>query len=169
VIICCNHTLILISSGMTGQRLCDNSNTTGVTSIAGTEYCFTAYQFTPNFKRVSCYSILIFVCSVLLPTICHFVLIHLVIILSGIIRFRTSDYPLMSSNFPTGSLISLTTTRQNGRGKDIIYYFNIGMADWKIHTDTELINWINIISYDVFNIVTVYLFPIIVVPNGTNN
>jgi hypothetical protein len=62
-----------------------------------------------------------------------------------------SDYLLISSNFPTGPLISLTITRQNGRGGDIIYYFNKCMDYGKIHTDTEIIYWINIISYDVFN------------------
>ena len=50
------------SSFMTYQRVCNQVNTMGFTSRAGTVYLSGAPEFTPGFQWGSCYSIFSFIC-----------------------------------------------------------------------------------------------------------
>ena len=52
----------VLFSFMTYHRVCNQINTTGVTSGAGTAYPSGAPEFTPGFKWGSCYSIFSFIC-----------------------------------------------------------------------------------------------------------
>ena len=74
-------------------RICNQINTTGATSGAGTAYPSGAPEFITGFQWGSCYSILSFMCNVLLIVVCPFVLFLLVIGFSVLRRYTNSDYP----------------------------------------------------------------------------
>ena len=59
----------------------------------GTAYPSGAPEFTPGFQWGSCYSIFSFFMYVLLIVVCLFVLFHLVIVLSVLLRYTDSDCP----------------------------------------------------------------------------
>ena len=77
-------------SFMTYHRVCNQINTTGVTSGAGTAYPFGASEFTPDFSgfRVTRFLVL---CVCFVDRFCSFVLFPLAIVLS-VLRFKDSDY-----------------------------------------------------------------------------
>ena len=58
---CRKHSPVL-SSFMTYHRVCNQINTTGVTSGAGTAYTSVVPEFTTSFQWGSCYSIFSFIC-----------------------------------------------------------------------------------------------------------
>ena len=99
----CRKNFPLFSSFMTCHRVCNQGNTTGVISGAGTAYPSDTSEFIPGFQWGSCYSIFRFTCNecrslfVLLyfffwPLCCLFFCL-LVIVLSVLLRFTDSDYP----------------------------------------------------------------------------
>ena len=73
---------------MTDHRVCNQTNTTIVTSGAGTAYPSGAPEFTSGFQWGLCYSIFSFMCM-----FCRslFVLFLLATVLSVLLRFRDSD------------------------------------------------------------------------------
>ena len=83
----------VIFSFMTCHRVCNQINTTGVTSEAGTVHPSGASEFTLGFQWGSCYSIFSFLCM-----FCRslFFLFLLTIALSVLLRYKDSDYPLVS-------------------------------------------------------------------------
>ena len=108
------YNIPVFSSFTTYHGVCNQINTTGVTSGAGTAYPSGAPEFTPGFQWGSCYSIFSFICMFsrslfdLLPfffwPLCCLsffdirILITsfwylLAIVLSVLLRYTDSDYP----------------------------------------------------------------------------
>ena len=68
--------------------------------VNGVAYPFRgALKFTSGYQWDLCCSIFSFLSSVLQTIVCPFVLFPLVIVLSVLLQFTASDYPLVSSNF----------------------------------------------------------------------
>ena len=89
----CHKHFPVISSCMTCHRVCNQINTTGATSGAGTVYPSGAHAFTPGFQWGSCYSIFSFMrifCRSLFVLLYFFLL---AIVLSVLLRYTDSDYP----------------------------------------------------------------------------
>ena len=59
---CLLYIFPVLCSFMTYHRVCNQINTTGVTSRAGTAYPSATPEFTPGFQRGSCSSIFSFIC-----------------------------------------------------------------------------------------------------------
>ena len=81
----CRKYFSVLSSFMAYHQACNQINTTGVTSGAGTSYPSGEPEFTPSFLQGSCYSI--FYMYVLQIVVCSFVLFLLAILLSVLHRF----------------------------------------------------------------------------------
>ena len=74
---------------MTYHQVCNWGNKTGTTRGAETTHPSGTHGFIPDFL-VGIFS---FMCSVLYTFVCPFVLFHLAIVLSVLLRFAVSDYP----------------------------------------------------------------------------
>ena len=94
---CRNHNPVL-SSFMIYHRVCNKINTTGITCWAGTAYPSGAPAFTPGFQGGFVTRSLVVLLIFLQIVVCPFVLFLLVIVLSFLVRFTVSDYPLSIFN-----------------------------------------------------------------------
>ena len=94
---CRNHNPVL-SSFMIYHRVCNKINTTRVTCGAGTAYPSGAPAFTPGFSGVLVTRSLVVLFIFLQIVVCPFVFFLLVIVLSFLVRFTLSDYPLSIFN-----------------------------------------------------------------------
>jgi hypothetical protein len=84
----CRKHFPVLSSFMTYIRICNQTNTTGATSGAGTAYPSGASEFTPGFLWGSCYSVICFICM----------LRRLLFVLLSFFDIRILITPLVSSN-----------------------------------------------------------------------
>ena len=113
----------VLSSFMTYHRICNQINTTGTISGAGTAYNSGAPAFTPDFQWGSCYSIFSCMCI-----FCRslFVLLYFFFwsLQSVLLRYTDSDYPF-------GYLQALLKTQSSSD------YTMIGI---KIHKNILVIN-----------------------------
>ena len=85
-----HHDLVDLSSFMTYHRVCNQINTTGATSGAGTAYPSGASEFTPFLVGFVLLDLQLYV-YVLQIVVCPFVLFHLAIVLSVLLRYTASD------------------------------------------------------------------------------
>jgi hypothetical protein len=83
---------LVIYSFMTYHRVCNEINTTGATSRAGTAYPSGAPEFTPGFWWGSCYSIFSLMCMFCKSLFVFLYFILLALVLSVFLQFTDSDY-----------------------------------------------------------------------------
>ena len=93
-------------------RICNQTNMMGITSGAGTPYPSRAPEFTQDFQRGSCYSIVSFICMFCRHLFVLFVLFLLAIVLSVLLRYMNFHYPfdifkLFLANFVYLSFVCL--------------------------------------------------------------
>ena len=88
----CRKHIVVLYLFMAFHRVCNQSNTMGATSEAGTAYRSGAPEFTRGFSSCSIFSFLCCV-FVVVDHCLSFVLLLLAIALSVFLRFTDSDYP----------------------------------------------------------------------------
>ena len=101
----------ILSSFTTYHRVCNQINTTGATSGAGTTYPSRAHEFTPGFQWGSCYSTLSFMCMFCrsLFVILYFFLWPLYCLFFFDLMNLITPYVSSNSFFPQSFLVFFST------------------------------------------------------------